>query len=292
MKPEKKELKFAGNNDMMQSAYLSKLVYGKFVVSDDELFVYEEENIKFLISTSGSTSFVVVRGTVVSNIANWITSAQAVLQRVGPDVTGRVHSGMLKAAYSIYDKVWEELDKRQSTRIVFAGHSLGGSIAHILHLKTIMRKPLESVSTWSHAYGAPMQFDNRMTQFIRRNGGKPHHFVTFVNDQDPIPSIIQTINSSLMLDILKAFNISKTKSTLVGLATNEVTKDYKPVGKYIFFEREGYWLTLNDQKSFAHLEAKEPSIRVDMHDMEEYYKRLIVFLESQSAGLIFDEKEQ
>jgi hypothetical protein len=286
----KESLDFIKNQHMVTSAYLSKLIYEKALVTDDELYVQEIGDIKYLISLKGTTAFVIVRGTVITNISNWLVNAQVVMDRVG-DSQGRTHAGFYKAANSINESVWHQLDILSPKNIVFAGHSMGGAVAHILHLKAVLDCKRSSLYTISYAFGSPLLFDKQINSLIKRCGGKTDNFVTFANDLDPVPGIFQSLNTKIIRDVLKAFKVTKLTSTLVNLATEEITKHYMPLGRYIFFDSEGYWQSNNPKRIMAQLATKSDTFGVVHHDMEEYYTRLIIFLDSMSTRFLLEQKE-
>jgi hypothetical protein len=273
-------LMFTNNQDLLTASYLSSVVYDDKIDADDDLFVHVNEgaNTKFLINVTGTTAFVIARGTVVSSVSNWITNTSALLRKVSDEFECKAHTGFLSACEAFYPIVWDKLQELSVTRVVFGGHSLGGAIAHALHLKSLLDTP-RGISMMSVGFGSPLVFDLHVPQVIRSRAGKLENFVTIVNEFDPVPSIIQTIGSGLLRNILAAVIAPGVTTTIVGLVSKEVTKNYVAFGRYIFFDSGGEWESTSSVKSMERLKKNNDQAHIDSHEMNLYHSRLAVYLE-------------
>ena len=274
----KEALEFSLHQDLVTASYLSSLVYDDNVKKDEQLFVHTEGMTKCLISTSGTTAFVIVRGTVVNSLQNWVTNSSAILQEYEPGSPMKLHAGFLKTCNTLFTVIMNHLSTLSCNRIVFGGHSLGGAIAHALHFKTVITKQSRGISTFSVGFGSPLVFNSKVAKEIELKGGKLENFVTYVNEHDPVPSIIQKAGSRLVRDLVSVVAPGFT-SAVVGLISKEMTKDYQPIGKYVFFYSEN-----KTPSEFMGLEATDTlndntkTPLVEFHEMKFYHTRLVAYL--------------
>ena len=284
-------LQFRLHQNLVTASYLSSLVYDQSLKEDEQLFVYEEGMTKCIISTSGSTAFVIARGTVVNSLQNWITNSSAVLQEIDKDSEAKLHSGFLSACNKLYPIIWNKLKSLGCNSVVFGGHSLGGAIAHALHFKSIISKDARGFSTFSVGFGSPLVFNSKISDIIIKNGKKLDSFTTFVNQHDPVPSIIQKLGSRLIKEL--AFVVAPGfTSALVGLVSKEITKDYEPVGKYVFFDSLGTATELMGVESNEYLNNNTKSPNVEFHEMKFYHARLVLYLNKIESANDVTQKEE
>ena len=275
-------IKFEQNQEIITASYLSSLVYDEEIVGDEDLFVHQVGMIKFVISRRGNTAYVIVRGTVATSLNNWITNSSALLKPIDIDGTTicNVHSGFLAACDSIYPIISTKLQEFEPKRVVFGGHSLGGAISHALHLRSMIRSRNSGYETFSVGFGSPLVFDKLTEAAIISKGGNLDDFVTFVNHFDPVPSVIQTIGSGMLRDVLAKTIAPGVASTLVGIVSREITKNYQSLGRYVFFDSGGNWETKVSEHSMERLKQNNNQANIDCHAMSLYHSRLVVYLES------------
>ena len=275
-------LKFQEHQDIITASYLASLAYDDNAKPDDDLVIHEVGKIKFLISTVGESKFVVVRGTIPTSLSNWITNSSALLKAimVGTEAVCHAHSGFLAACESIYSIVWNHLNKTTTKRVIFGGHSLGGAVAHAIHLKSLLEGNLKNIAAMSVGFGSPLVFDNLTENAIIAHAGNPSDFVTFVNQFDPVPSIIQTIGSGKLRDVLAKTIAPGVATTLVGVISREITKNYSALGRYVFFDSGGNWESNSVDVIMDRLKQNNNHANVDHHDMAVYHSSLVIYLES------------
>jgi len=119
-------------------------------VTDTNTFAY--------VFTENQVIWVVIRGTQVSSITNWVYNVDFLLTPLfDKNTTIQVHEGFKTDTNTLYPgiltAVRERLSKCASCSILLAGHSLGGSIASIVALR--LREDIGSISIAEWSYGSP-----------------------------------------------------------------------------------------------------------------------------------------
>ncbi|CAF3105846.1 unnamed protein product [Rotaria sp. Silwood2] len=118
-------------------------------------------------------------------------------------IAGMVHQGFWERASKFpHNRFAEEcyIEKSCFRRLIFTGHSLGGSVAHLCALKHLDAKSSnESPQIFSITFGAPF-FGNRTVaeDLLKRNLSK--HFLTIVNQSDCVPNILNIIENANRLN--------------------------------------------------------------------------------------------
>ncbi|KAJ3302631.1 Lipase-like pad4 [Kappamyces sp. JEL0829] len=268
------------NQELISLGMYCGMIYDDDLVADDEIFIKEEGEIKYFLLFSGTTAYVIIRGTVMLSISNWITNASALQKKFFKDCLA--HGGYSQIAESIYPTVWSRIEAREEIKeVVFAGHSLGGAIAHTLNGKSLVEnKPIPSRSV---GFGAPMVFD-KATYELLLSEKKNDRFLTFVNQLDLVPGIMQNITSALkdkaQLNIQG--DLGELAAAAIGIISNKVTRAYHPVGTYVFYEPGALWKTIDSNLILSRLlQNKAVQENVKFHDMATYRLLLPSFLDQE-----------
>ncbi|CAF0991455.1 unnamed protein product [Rotaria sordida] len=209
------------------------------------------------------TLWVAFRGT--TNINDVLTDLT-----IHPMLTtsGMAHRGFSKRASELpHDTLMNEFhstfDDRK--RLIFTGHSLGGSVAHLCAIFSLSNKSFkQNPQIFSITFGAPFIGNSTVAKdLIKRNFND--HFLTIVNENDIVPNLLNLVETGTRLQSTIApiaescLQIAKTILPLVSLATgvpakvintsvetlnllipqlknllkNKIT-EYKPIGQYGF----------------------------------------------------------
>jgi len=114
-------------------------------------------NIFSYVFREGQVIWIVVRGTQVKSIVDWIHNVDFVLTPLFTGSSLKVHQGFLQDANSMYPDVLNAVKSRLNScptcSILIAGHSLGGAISSIFAFQ--LQKDLGSVSISEWTYGSP-----------------------------------------------------------------------------------------------------------------------------------------
>ncbi|CAE7714792.1 CRYZ [Symbiodinium sp. CCMP2456] len=124
------------------------------------------------------------------NYDDWKTNSSAV-HRPDTDVGGLVHAGFSRRARQVrFHGLKRIATAYECQAVVFAGHSLGGAVAHLAALQALnLRLFGETMKVLSVGIGAPMCAapglvrDMRIEQWTSK-------FLTIANDEDPVPALL------------------------------------------------------------------------------------------------------
>jgi hypothetical protein len=158
--------------------------------------------------------WIVVRGTQVTSIDNWVHNVDFVLTPLfGNSSSIQVHQGFKKDTDSLYPgillAVRSRLQECPGCSILLVGHSLGGAISSIVALK--LRQDLGPLSIAEWSYGSPRTGN---AAFAASHKGMVSNSWRVVNMKDIVPHVPT-----------KWFNIFQHVSTEVWYQSNYV--DYK-----------------------------------------------------------------
>jgi hypothetical protein len=275
-----KESKLFGNQELIFLAMYCGMVYESDLSSYDDMFVEEQDDIKHIIIFNGDLAYVIVRGTVMLNVNNWLTNASAVQAKFHGNCLA--HSGYLKTTDQIYPSIWKKIKNRaEVSRVVFAGHSLGGAIAHLLNARSLLNK--EGISSTSVGFGSPMVFDYNTYDHLTRESQNAN-FLTFVNQLDLVPGIMQNITSALKnsAQLNLQGDLGEFTAAAIGIISNKVTCKYHPIGRYVFFEPGALWSTVDSNLIVSRLlQNKAVQDNAVFHDMAGYRLLIPSFLEQE-----------
>jgi len=136
-----------------------------------------------------NTIYVVIRGTVLDSIQNWINNANFVLTPLWSGSTVQVHSGFKKDTGEIYQGILVAikalLNGCPSCSIMLTGHSLGGAISSILALE--LDRDLPSTVTFDQiTYGSPRTGN---PAFVTLHKSIVQNSYRVVNKKDIVPRL-------------------------------------------------------------------------------------------------------
>ncbi len=179
---------------------------------------------------------------------------------------GHAHSGFLLRAEGYSPEFLGFLTPEK--RVVFAGHSLGGSVAMIKALEVIHDGNIDQAirdKVLCVTLGAPMQFDALVREHITRNA-LGHHFVVFFNTNDPVPLITFDAASKLAemnnKEDLTEAERRKRERKITHHRRRQVDRltiddidpgDYKPIGKLFELKHSPATATLVHESVFESL---------------------------------------
>lgn len=203
---------------LTRSFYLSKCAYEyqfKYFINEEkneypEYFVgnlisiihYNLNNGLFnpvwYVGTSGKNLYVIIRGT--DSLFDWVTDIP-IYTVVKTDDS--YHSGFYYAACNIFQQIKDTVNNHvnKGYTIVFTGHSLGGSVAQILH--HLFSKYINNDKLCSYVFGAAASMGKTPAKDIKSNCfsfvycndivPRAMHYVTFLKKKGYLPDIIQKI---------------------------------------------------------------------------------------------------
>jgi hypothetical protein len=216
----------------------------------------KSKGIKYAISAVQNTIFVVVRGSV-ANSKNWMSNGNLMTMEL--DESGYfVHKGYASICALIFDELWVEIEKvifqnQSICKIMFVGHSLGGSVAHILHFKALVKQKnyyrhdsLNGISPRSHelafisiGFGSPYWLDKESSsdfEFMDKRS-----FITFVIENDPVPALMEIGQSRGLSDfhtrqpLTTSSNASSFSIAVVDLMLKIKLSSFTAFGEYVLF---------------------------------------------------------
>ena len=117
--------------------------------------------------------------------------------------------------------------------------------------------------------------DQKTSDWIRDKGFR-NLFMTFCNQNDLVPAIMQTVSQGVQSNIAgNATDGSNLASALLGMVSREMTRNYYPFGVYCFFESdEGHWDSMDSELIFSRLEQNAATKRnAKYHPMDQYRDR-------------------
>jgi hypothetical protein len=227
------------------------------------LFCDKDVDGAFIIATAGDDVYLAVRGSY--SLSDWNINFSAWAEIKG---TGIVHAGfycrMLRMPFSF---VREKLVNTRG-RVFITGHSLGGAVATLITAKLLEGFGLEAPAQDSPRYrlrcvtfGAPLAFAGDSAQIVDQRHRA--HFTHYVLDGDIVPRIFTILQESLnstssilresidsLFYLCKMASLTETRfaerlkkvkmaeksiSSIVSL----VMLQYRPVGEYIFIDKQG-----------------------------------------------------
>ncbi|KAJ3256652.1 hypothetical protein HDU77_003034 [Chytriomyces hyalinus] len=218
------------------------------------------------------TAHVTVRGTDNSNLKNWETNFD-IVQTVVDDC--EMHSGYLQISTQLIE-IEKVLIERNVETVIFTGHSLGGAIAHCMHLRFLLhRYESQAMKTMSVGFGSPPLFGTGTNEFLIKNKLEDR-FVTFINAKDPVPKLFEALkyfqSAPIPIDraFLPVFNLFKKKSS-----DSEKYKDaYVFVGTNVLFNGSNHVVHKKHADIVKSSDLQILGCTVDAHNMEHYQKFL------------------
>eukprot|EP01129_Flabellula_baltica_P004990 TRINITY_DN1779_c0_g1_i3.p1 TRINITY_DN1779_c0_g1~~TRINITY_DN1779_c0_g1_i3.p1 ORF type:complete len:293 (+),score=36.72 TRINITY_DN1779_c0_g1_i3:229-1107(+) len=156
--------------------------------------VYDKQSDTYgYIGHSGDTAYVMFRGTVREHITNWITDLTFTLSDFHPEVSGaKVHTGFLNAYKGVHAQLLSSMNeivaKYAVSKVVVAGHSLGGSLATICAADFARRGIVKEIELYT--FGAPRTGNYKFAMYVN-SALKSSYRV--VNQRDIVPHVPQTI---------------------------------------------------------------------------------------------------
>ncbi|KAJ3253862.1 hypothetical protein HK103_007662 [Boothiomyces macroporosus] len=173
---------------------------------------------------------------------------------IKPKASSKEMIGLLGAfnskAIELYSRIWDEIPSDIS-RVYFCGRGIGGTIAHCLNLKSILKKQ----NSFSIAFGSPTPFRNGTSAYLQKNklAGR---FISVTDTQDVAPAIIKLLSigkSSKDFDAYK--NSNPTLHKIITTATfpsKFLCESIEPVGHYLVLDRDNLYET-NDLAKISNL---------------------------------------
>lgn len=155
---------------------------------------------------------------------------------------GKVHSGFLTRAMDFpIQKILND-SYILSKNIIFCGHSLGGAVATLAAIMTMIELKAQPNTNdngcrWVKCitFGAPMVGDGVFKQFCQTND-LDRHIYNFVYDQDPIPRIL---SYSQLLSAMSAQLDNEIRKLSASCSTQEAENYFK--------EKRQTWINQKDQ---------------------------------------------
>ncbi|CAF0966643.1 unnamed protein product [Adineta ricciae] len=216
-------------------------------------------------NANSETMWVAFKGT-----QNWSDILTDLLVIPTLSSNGMVHKGFWSRSSRFpHIRFAEECYRSSQTRrrLIFTGHSLGGSVAHLSALRHLAGKShIEKPQIFSITFGAPF-FGNKTVaaDLIHRNLNE--HFLTIVNCSDCVPNILNLIETASALQATAQPSLALCKDIIqtllplngaLGMITKEIAAgmvkhlntiipnlkdflqnmnlEYKPIGTYGFIQ--------------------------------------------------------
>lgn len=254
--------------------------------------------------TNEETLWVAFRGTTN---ANDVLTDLTILPMLTS--SGLVHRGFSKRASEFpYDTLINEFNSTVThrKRLIFTGHSLGGSVAHLCAILNLARRSFkEKPQIYSIAFGAPFIGNITVaTDLIKSNFND--HFLTIINQSDLVPNLLNLVETGTRIQKTIASiaepcsEITKTLLPVISLATGipdkviqtsvsilnslipmlkkllvNKTTEYKPIGQYGFI-RSLVPLDNVDNKHYEWtIKYKSNTIKMDYEKNEEKFVDVI-----------------
>ncbi|KAJ3114489.1 hypothetical protein HK100_001647 [Physocladia obscura] len=176
------------------AARLSSAIYSQtelrtqFRIPPSAVTTVPADNIAYLVTAVDGVAFVVFRGTEPASSQNWLTNATFALADYEDCA---LHAGYLRICQQQINAVWQAVLDLGCNTVVFAGHSLGGALAHAMHLLCLLQKfETTALPVLSIGFGAPPPFGKKTQAFFaaHRLEGR---FVTLANQCDPVPMVFR-----------------------------------------------------------------------------------------------------
>jgi hypothetical protein len=252
-------------------------------------------------NTNEETLWVAFRGT--KNINDVLTDLT-----IYPTLTssGMVHKGFSKRASELpYDTLMNEFKTTNEyrKRLIFTGHSLGGSVAHLCAIFNLANKSFkENPPIYSIAFGSPFCGNRTVAEdLIKRNLN--NHFLTIINSSDIVPNLLNLVETGTRIQstmapiIQQCSEITKTLLPLISfiagvpagvlkssietlnllvpklksLLKNNIT-EYKPVGQYGFIRAVRASYESNDTEPYDWIITyKSNTIKIDQENMTDKF---------------------
>ncbi|KAI9334304.1 hypothetical protein BDR26DRAFT_867224 [Obelidium mucronatum] len=150
----------------------------------------KENNIRYMITVIDGVAYVVFRGTEPSSSQNWLQNVTFSLTDF-EDCT--FHSGYFRLCQQILDTVWRRVLDLECSQVIFTGHSLGGGLAHTLHLLCLLTKfETTTLPILSIGFGSPPPFGKKTIKFFDAHN-LHGRFITFANQGDPVPMAFKAV---------------------------------------------------------------------------------------------------
>ncbi|KAJ3353206.1 hypothetical protein HDU83_007034 [Entophlyctis luteolus] len=237
----------------LSEAIYSAALRADFNIPKSTVVELPEDDVRFFVTGIGETAFVVFRGTKAESSRNWLANISIGLAKLQDEENASFQSGYLRICQKVIVTIWESVLQLKAKRVVITGHSLGGALAHTLHLLLLIEKfetamlPIISVG-----FGSPPPFGRRTQKFFDDNPELVRRFVTFANYRDPIPLALKaveqldkiTAGGAAMVDttfgeILPISNDIKTALNIAFFVPRKIAAQYQYVGMYVFFGGKG-----------------------------------------------------
>lgn len=178
----KKEMK-------VNSAFLSHIVYKnindikQILINYGFVFIKwidnKESDTQVLICEDIRNIFIVFRGTEVTNIADWKTNFN--IEFVKHELHGKTHKGFYGDAKCVRDEIKKTIySKITWKKIVFTGHSQGGSVASESAI-------ISPYFDYIHTIGEPRHFNRVLANYI--DSIFKHKIIRSVNNNDIAPRV-------------------------------------------------------------------------------------------------------
>jgi predicted lipase len=147
------------------------------------------ENTFSYIFQENQQIWVVVRGTVVRSIENWINNVDFVLTPLwSTDTKVEVHKGFKDDSESLYQGILSNVQQHRascpSCSVFITGHSLGGAIASIISLQ--LKKDVPGLTVNEYTYGSPRTGNTNFAQLHIQDIGDSWRVV---NANDIVPHL-------------------------------------------------------------------------------------------------------
>lgn len=179
-----------------------------------------DNSTRFLVAMdSDGNMFIAFRGTFT--IEDWKQNGNIGLSEDVDFGVGRFHDGFLNKATNInIGNLIQVIDVVAPKSIITTGHSMGGCISSLIHLKLLQRYTKDgelspSQEFLNFTFGAPL-FGNHVAVSFFNNNARDTNMFHFVNTADIVPAI---------LSIGHVFKTLKKNSTLVSGLTDWVSKN-------------------------------------------------------------------
>ncbi|KAJ3199438.1 hypothetical protein HDU82_000418, partial [Entophlyctis luteolus] len=228
----------------LSEAIYSAALRADFNIPKSTVVELPEDDVRFFVTGIGETAFVVFRGTKAESSRNWLANISIGLAKLQDEENASFQSGYLRICQKVIVTIWESVLQLKAKRVVITGHSLGGALAHTLHLLLLIEKfetamlPIISVG-----FGSPPPFGRRTQKFFDDNPELVRRFVTFANYRDPIPLALKaveqldkiTAGGAAMVDttfgeILPISNDIKTALNIAFFVPRKIAAQYQYVG--------------------------------------------------------------
>ncbi|KAJ3071072.1 hypothetical protein HDU98_005856 [Podochytrium sp. JEL0797] len=200
--------------------------------------LHKPHNILYSITLLNSIAYVVFRGTEPTSTQNWLTNATFALTEYS---SCTFHSGYFRICQDLLDPIWQRILDLSCTQVVFTGHSLGGSLAHTLHLLCLLTKfETTTLPLISIGFGSPPPFGKKTLDFFQENGIHGR-FITFANQGDPVPMAMKAVEF-FERKVLTSSPVSpdvKTALQVAAFVPKIMSAAYAYCGTYVFFEGGG-----------------------------------------------------